>query len=589
VTDATDVTTELPAVDGGGDGAGGARIGELLVAAGVLRPGDVGAVLAGALPDERFGDAVVRLRLATEDDIADAIATQLRLPRVDVGAVVPPEAAVQLVPSWLAARHGVLPLRVEDDELVVATDDPSDVSALDDVRMASGARVVRPEVASTNALALARRRVYRDLASSNGSTDAAGGEVDPAGPGTAPDEDGSVAALVDTLIADAVGSRGSDLHLAPDDDGVRVRVRVDGLLRDVDRVPAHLAAQVTSRVKILAQLDIAEKRLPQDGRARVEVGGEPVDLRVSTMPTLDGEAVVVRLLPQGDARLGLDELGLDRDVQQRLRDALARPQGLVLVTGPTGSGKTSTLYAALTAASDPTRNVLTLEDPVEYRLAGANQTQIDPAIGLTFARGLRHVLRQDPDVVLVGEIRDAESAQLAVEAASTGHLVLATLHTNDAAACVARLIDLDVDRFLAASALELIVAQRLVRRVCEGCAEVDEPDVDVLRLLRLPSSALEGVRPRRGRGCARCAGTGEQGRLAVAEVLEVDATVRELIGAAATEAAIARAARTAGMTSMREAALRLAAAGTITYAEALRATPDPGLASPVRSSPSVGG
>jgi type IV pilus assembly protein PilB len=568
----TDVTTELPAVHGAGP-----RIGELLVAAGVLRAGDVDAVLAGRSPDERFGDAVLRLGLAAEDAVADAIATQLRLPRVHVGDLVPPAAAVELVPSWLAARHGVLPLRVEDDELVVATDDPSDVTALDDVRMVSGVRVVRPEVAGTNALALARRRVYRDRVAGTEPTDAAGGRGDPSSSGADPDEEGSVASLVDALLAEAVGSRGSDLHLAPDDDGLRVRVRVDGLLRDVDRVPVHLAAQVTSRVKILAQLDIAEKRLPQDGRARVEIGGAPVDLRVSTMPTLDGESVVVRLLPQGDARLRLDELGLDADVRQRLRDALARPQGLVLVTGPTGSGKTSTLYAALSAASEPSRNVLTLEDPVEYRLPGANQTQIDPAIGLTFARGLRHVLRQDPDVVLVGEIRDAESAQLAVEAASTGHLVLATLHTNDAAACVARLIDLDVDRFLAASALELVVAQRLVRRVCESCAEPDAPDADVLRLLRVPASALEGARPRQGRGCGRCAGTGEHGRLAVAEVLEVDPTVRGLIGAAATEAAIARAARATGTTSMREAALRLAAAGTITYAEALRATPDPGL------------
>jgi type IV pilus assembly protein PilB len=585
VSDVTDATAELPAlrVDSG------ARIGELLVAAGVLRPGDVEAVLAGRRPDERFGDGVVRLGLATDEDVADAIAAQLRLPRVEVDHVVPPAATIALVPSRLADRHGVLPLRVEGDELVVATDDPSDVTALDDVRMVSGVRVVRPEVTSTGALARARRRVYRDLVAGGEPTEAPGGDVDHGSPAAEPEEGGSVASLVDALLAGAVAARGSDLHLAPDDDGLRVRVRVDGLLRDVDRVPAHLATQVTSRVKILAQLDIAEKRLPQDGRARTQVDGGPVDLRVSTMPTLDGEAVVVRLLPQGDARLRLDELGLDAGVQRRLREALARPQGLVLVTGPTGSGKTSTLYAALSAASDPTRNVLTLEDPVEYRLPGANQTQIDPAIGLTFARGLRHVLRQDPDVVLVGEIRDAESAQLAVEAASTGHLVLATLHTNDAAACVARLIDLDVDRFLAASALELIVAQRLVRRVCEDCAEEDAPDEDVLRLLRLPASALGGARPRRGRGCGRCAGTGEQGRLAVAEVLEVDATVRELIGASAGEAAIARAARAAGAISTREAALRLAATGTITYAEALRATPDPGLASPVRSSASVDG
>jgi type IV pilus assembly protein PilB len=526
----------------------------------------------GAASDDRAADAD-----------ADAVAAQLRLPRVDLEFVTPEPDAVAALPPWLAGRHGIVPLRVDGDELVVATADPSDVVALDDVRLVTGVRAVRPEVATADAIARARARVYRGHAEAGATAPSASAppdedpRPDPVSGSTVRVEvdEVSVARRVDALLAEALADRGSDLHLAPDEHGLRVRIRVDGGLRDAGRIPPTLAARVTSRVKILAQLDITERRLPQDGRARVEVGGAPVDLRVSTMPTLDGESVVVRLLPQGQARLHLDELGFAPDVRRRLREALERPQGLVVVTGPTGSGKTSTLYAALTAAADPTRNVLTLEDPIEYRLPGANQTQIDAGLGLTFARGLRHVLRQDPDVVFVGEIRDPESAQLAVEAASTGHLVLTTLHTNDAAAAVARLVDLEVDRFLAASALELIVAQRLVRRVCGSCAEKDRPDPDVLRRLGLTASALGDASPRRGRGCTACAGTGEHGRLAVAELLGVDATVRELVAAAAGETAIARAARAAGTTSTREAALGLASAGTITYAEALRATPEP--------------
>jgi type IV pilus assembly protein PilB len=332
---------------------------------------------------------------------------------------------------------------------------------------------------------------------------------------------------------------------------------------------------VRSRIKILAHLDIAERRLPQDGRCRVRLDGQTIDLRVSTMPTLDGETLVMRLLPQGTERISFDELGLSETAREQFLDALERPQGLVLVTGPTGSGKTSTLYAGLAAVTDVTRNVLTLEDPIEYQLPGINQTQIEPAIGLTFARGLRHVLRQDPDVLLVGEIRDAETAQLAVEAAATGHLVLATLHTNDAAASVARLVDLGVDRFLAAAALELVVAQRLVRRVCEACADIDRPEERVLRRLELTYDDLRGATPRRGRGCQACGETGEVGRTAVSEVLTVDPELRELIADGATEAQIARAARAAGMSSLREEALALASAGEVTYAEVLRATPVP--------------
>jgi type IV pilus assembly protein PilB len=568
------------------------RIGDMLVDAGIIGAADVQEVIHRRLPGERFGDVLLRIGLATEDEVADAIAGQLRLDRVDVTYIVPAEDVVRLVPSWLADRHGVLPLRLEDDVLVIATDDPSDVTVLDDIRMASGVRSVRPEVASSSALTMARRRVYRIEATQDLLEEIGDDPVeDPAAvePDTVVADDAApVVRLVHRLLSDAAAVKASDLHLESDADGLRVRMRVDGLLRESSRVPRSLAAQVRSRLKILAHLDIAERRLPQDGRCRVRLDGQTIDLRVSTMPTLDGETIVMRLLPQGTDRIGFDELGLGAAAQEQLLDALERPQGLVLVTGPTGSGKTSTLYAGLAAVTDVTRNVLTLEDPIEYQLPGINQTQIEPAIGLTFARGLRHVLRQDPDVLLVGEIRDAETAQLAVEAAATGHLVLATLHTNDAAASVARLVDLGVDRFLAAAALELVVAQRLVRRVCTACAAPDRPTDRVLRRLHLAADDLRDATPRRGRGCDACGGTGEVGRTAVSELITVDPQLRELITEGAPESQLARAARTGGMRSLREEALALAAAGEITYDEVLRATPAPVAASAASIAPSTG-
>jgi type IV pilus assembly protein PilB len=561
------------------------RIGDLLVDAGVLSSDAVGDVLAQRLPGERFGDVLLRTGMATEDEIADAIAEQLKLPRVNVTYIVPTPDVVNLVPAWLADRHGIMPLRVDEGVLVIATDDPSDVSVLDDVRMASGVRSVRPEVASSSALTMARRRVYhvdaaKDLLDELGDepgADGAGIEMFDEGDLLGGD-DGPVVRLVHRLLSDAAARRASDLHLESDADGLRVRLRIDGLLRESARVPKSLAAQVRSRLKILANLDIAERRLPQDGRCRVKLDGLTMDLRVSTMPTLDGESIVMRLLPQGSERIGFDELGLSEHAQQQFIEVLERPQGLILVTGPTGSGKTSTLYAGLAEVTDVARSVLTLEDPIEYQLQGIRQTQIEPAIGLTFAKGLRHVLRQDPDVLLVGEIRDAETAQLAVEAAATGHLVLATLHTNDAVASIARLVDLGVDRFLAAASLELVLAQRLLRTICDNCGQDDEPTDRVLRRLELTREDLAHVTPRRGRGCEPCGGTGELGRTAVAEVLQIDATLRDLVSAGVSEGKLARGAHDAGMTSLREEALALAAVGQVTYAEVLRATPAPSVA-----------
>ncbi len=538
----------------------------------------VEGVAVERLPGERIGAAVIRLGLATELQIADAIAEQLHVPRVDIEQMQPERAAIDRLPARIAARHEVLPLRLVDDSLVVATADPSDVVALDDVRLAAGVRSVRTVVAPAGPLERARRRAY--------AADAAQellGSLDPAPTRAVDEQDDEVVGddaqpvirLVDAMLADAVTARASDVHLEPDRDGLGIRFRVDGLLRPATRVPRSLAGQVVSRVKIMSRLDIAERRLPQDGRAVVRVAGQSVDLRVSTMPTQHGETVVLRLLPKGAERVTIEQLGLRDEMRTRFLDTLLRPQGLVLVTGPTGSGKTTTLYAGLQAVTDPTRNVLTLEDPVEVQLEGVNQTQIEPKIGLTFARGLRHVLRQDPDVVLVGEIRDQETAQLAVEASFTGHLVLATLHTNDAPSSIARLADLGADIFLVASSVLLVLAQRLARSVCTSCATADDPPEGLLARLGLTEQQRASATLRRGTGCNACDGTGTLGRVAIGELLTVSPRLRELVIERAPETTLTRQARIEGLRTLREDAIDRALEGTITLEEALRVTPDP--------------
>jgi type IV pilus assembly protein PilB len=570
--------TEPSTSPGGEDASTGPRrrrLGELLLAARVLTVEQVEEAIHRRLPGERFGSVLLRTGLATEDEIADAVAAQLRLPRVDVTYERPPAEAIDQVPARLAERHDVLPLGFDDDgALLLATADPSDVVALDDIRMAAGVRAIRPVVTTAAALQVARRRAYRSEATQDLLDDIAGPAVDEE------DQEDDVDAapvvrLVDSLLADAVAARASDLHVEAVKDGLRVRIRVDGLLRETAKVPRSLAGQVVSRLKILSRLDIAERRLPQDGRALLRFEGQAIDVRVSTMPTMFGETVVLRLLPKGSEQITIEQLGMPAQAQALLLEALERPQGLVLVTGPTGSGKTTTLYAGLSAVADPTRNVLTLEDPIEYQLPGVNQTQVEPKIGLTFARGLRHVLRQDPDVVLVGEIRDEETAQLAVEASFTGHLVLATLHTNDAPSSVSRLIDLGVDRFLASSSLLVVLAQRLARMVCGSCAQPAPPSAEVVRRLGLDAASLETASPMQGAGCPACEGTGELGRTAITEVLQISPRLRELLVDDASEVAISRLARTEGMRTLREGAIELACEGTITLAEALRVTPEP--------------
>jgi len=550
------------------------RLGELLIDAGVLTSAELTGALEDSLASERIGDTLQRLGLADEHQIARALGTQLGLEVVELTGVTPDPLAVDRIPARLAERHALLPLRLDDDVLTIVMADPSNVVALDDVRVAAGVRSVHRVVGVDSEVDRARRRAYRAEAQQGAIEEAAPHEVedddDVAG------DDQPIIRLVSSLISEAVAARASDIHVEPRANGVGVRLRVDGLLRESMQLPRGLGRQVTSRLKIMGSLDIAERRLPQDGRAVARVDGQTVDLRVSTMPTLHGETVVLRLLPQGATLVSLTDLGLPDATRRQLIDALERPQGLVLVTGPTGSGKTTTLYAGLAEVSDPTRNVLTLEDPVEVQLPGVNQTQVESRIGLTFARGLRHVLRQDPDVVLVGEIRDQETAQLAVEASFTGHLVLATLHTNDAASAVARLVDLGADAFLIASSLQLVLAQRLARKVCEHCAVPDQPDPILVERLGTDRDTDDPGPPgfRRGEGCSRCEGAGTIGRVAITESLVVSPALRELVVERAAERTLAHQARADGLVSLRQEAAALARRGVITAAEAVRVTPD---------------
>ncbi|MFO7961372.1 MAG: GspE/PulE family protein [Nitriliruptoraceae bacterium] len=550
-------------------------LGELLLDAGVIDAQQLREALALSPTGERIGQTLIRLGMVDEMEVAHALASQLGLEVVDLTGAQPEPLAVDRVPARLAERHQLVPLHLDDGMLTIAMADPADVVALDDIRVVAGVRGIRRLSAAASDVDRLRRRAYRADAQQDVIEEAAEPEAIDTDDVL---DDQPVVKLVTSLLDDAVTSRASDIHVEPHEDGVKVRLRVDGVLREAMELPRSLGRQVTSRLKIMAAMDIAERRLPQDGRAAARVDGQPVDLRVSTMPTLYGETLVIRVLPRGADLVSLAELGLSPSSRDQLTDALQRPQGLVLVTGPTGSGKTTTLYAGLAQVSDVTRNVLTLEDPVEVQLPGVNQTQIESRIGLTFARGLRHVLRQDPDVVLVGEIRDQETAQLAVEASFTGHLVLATLHTNNAPSAIARLVDLGADPFLISSSVLLVLAQRLARRICDGCAVEEEPDAMLLERLGPPAGGHDAnpePRYRRGTGCRLCEGEGTRGRVAITELLAVSPALRELVMERATERQLADQARRDGLVSLREDAAARAWRGEVTPREALRVTPDP--------------
>ena len=557
------------------------RIGEVLVERGVINERTLEDLLADQLDPTRptrprLGRLVVERGLATEQQVAAALAEALGLQLVDLTVAPVDPLVARALPRVQAERYGVLALRRQGDVLEVALTDPTNVLALDDVRLRTGARELALRVVTESQLADALSRIW-SLAEDAGEVvtllDALDepADQDPGDLDSALDA-APVVRLVDALIADAVSQRASDVHVEPAPTGTRVRFRVDGLLREVMTVPRNAHPSLVSRLKILAGLDIAERRVPQDGRARLGVGGRQVEARVSTLPSMHGEKVVLRLLAQAADVPHTDAVGFTAEQRAVISEVMDQPQGLVLITGPTGSGKTSTLYALLREANRPERNIVTLEDPVEIAMPGITQVQVHPRRGLTFATGLRSVLRQDPDMVLVGEVRDSETAELALQASMTGHLVLTTLHTNDAVAALTRLVDMGVEPFLVASSLSLVAAQRLLRRPCPQCAAPYQPAGRTLALLGITEADLAEASPMRGGGCTSCGGTGYRGRVGVFEVLPVTAALRAVLLSTPTEGALAAAARAAGVVSLRAAALAAAARGETTYEEVLRVT-----------------
>jgi type IV pilus assembly protein PilB len=529
------------------------------------------AVRASHESGRHLNDVLIDQRVITEIELAEALAEAHGLKSVDLHGYPIDLAAAAKIPMALARRHRVLGIAIDDEEIVVAIADPGDVLALDDVRAATGL-VVRPVVAARDELNKAIDRFQR---ADNDLDDVAASLVVDEIPGlnslASVGEDAPIVRYVNTLIEQAIDNRASDLHLEPGEGDMRVRYRIDGVLHEVDTVPRAVQSALISRLKIMSNVDITERRVPQNGRITVELGNRSVDLRVATLPTVWGEKIVLRVLDTGGIDLDLKSLGFSENNYRRFSESFTKPHGMLLVTGPTGSGKSTTLYATLTEISKPEVNIITVEDPVEYRLPGVNQVQVNHKAGLTFAAVLPAILRSDPDIVLIGEIRDRVTAQLAVEAALTGHLVLSTLHTNDAPSAVTRLVEMGIEPFLVGSSLDCVMAQRLTRRLCQWCKERYEPTRTELTAARWPYELIQmPTELWRPVGCRSCSNTGYRGRLALHEVMPVSEEIERLTVSHSSAHDVQRAAIAEGMDMLRVDGMRKAAAGLTSLAEVLR-------------------
>ena len=557
------------------------RYGEVLVRAGKLSARDLERALAAQREMGGALDSVlVSLGLVSEPDAARALAEYLGLPflTADDFPDLPPEPE-GLLPEFLKT-HRVLPLGVEDGRLRVAMSAPQDAFVCKALGLASGL-VVEPAVGLGSDIDKALARLFDEGAEGVNDGDEMGDGLD-ADAGDFVEHlrdlasEAPVIRLVNTIIGRVIELRASDIHLEPFDDGLHVRYRIDGVLHPGEVVPAAQGAAVSSRVKLLAHLDIAERRLPQDGRIKTRVKGRELDLRVSTVPTVHGESVVMRVLDRASVRLSLEDMGFEKDTLARFNQLIHRPHGILLVTGPTGSGKTTTLYAALAKLDSVSQKIITVEDPVEYQLEGINQIQVHSQINLTFANALRSILRQDPDIIMIGEMRDGETAQIAVQSSLTGHLVLSTLHTNTAASAVVRMQDMGVERYLITSTVNGVLAQRLVRRLCPHCKTPVQPDPALLQSSGLGRFLSGGAPVYEARGCDHCRGTGYQGRTAIHELLVVDEAMRSAILQGLDASALQSIAVKAGMYTLYDDGLRKVAAGVTSLDEVLRATQDQG-------------
>jgi len=556
------------------------RLGQILVQARVVTDDVVAEALAQAGRDrQRLGQALVAMGVATVEDVLKAVAAQQALPYLSAEELPStPPVLKELSPQYL--RQSVAcPIAIEGTTVTVATADPTDPLLLDELQQTLPL-TIRLCVASEAAILEAIERAYGASTPLQKIVEGMGTGADRhADPEDDVDHlrdmafEAPVVRLVNLLIEGALAADASDIHIEPFEDSLRVRYRVDGLLYDQEAPPRRLQAALTSRIKIMAEMNIAERRLPQDGRIRVTApGGRRVDIRVSTVPTVHGESIVMRLLDRSSVFLPFDRLGFAPAAARGFEEPIHRPHGIVLVTGPTGSGKTTTLYAALDKINRPDLKIITIEDPVEYQLKGINQIPVRPKIGLSFASGLRHIVRQDPDVIMVGEIRDLETAEIAIQAALTGHLVFSTLHTNDAPGAVTRLQDMGCEPYLVSSVLSGVLAQRLVRRVCQACRAPDHPDPATL--LALGVTDVAGVELFHGKGCDDCRSTGYRGRTGIYELFRITEEARSLVVRKAPAGEIRRLAVAQGMVTLREDAWAKACAGLTTVEEILRVTPE---------------
>lgn len=503
------------------------RLGDLLVEAGVITVEQLDYALTTKTRDEKLGDFLIRENYLTEQQLIETLEFQLGVPHIHLNQYAIEPELMQLVPAALAKRTNVMPIRREKNKLFIAMADPMDYFAIEEIRMATGCQI-ETSIAAKDDLYRTLTKYY-DLQE---SMDAAMTELGVTAPnGESPqemiDEDSPIVRLVNQIIANGVAQRASDIHFDPQETELKIRYRVDGVLRTERSLPKHMQSVITARVKILGNLNITENRTPQDGRIKSTVNFKPVDIRLSTLPTIYGEKVVMRILDLSNAANDIDKLGFTEKNEDLFRKMIARPNGIVLITGPTGSGKSSTLYAALAHLNDEEVNIITVEDPVEYQLNGINQIQVKEEVGLTFAAGLRSILRQDPDIVMIGEIRDLETAQIATRASLTGHLVLSTLHTNSAVESISRMQDMGIEPFLLSSSLVGIMSQRLVRRVCRDCANEIPATTREKEIFAEYGIEIETVR--KGRGCPSCNQSGYRGRIAIHEILPIDRQIKEFI------------------------------------------------------------
>jgi type IV pilus assembly protein PilB len=550
------------------------QLGQILVEDGLITEDQLAHALAEQerIP-KSLGRILIDLGLIKEVDLVRSLAHQVGLEFIDLADYPVDPSATVLVPETVSRRYRALPVGIEDGKLIVAMSDPANVYALDDIRTITGREVV-PVVATAGDVDQAIRRysqvggVVEQLAAD--ASEAAGDSLAADLPDVAV-EDAPIVKLVTLLLTQAVGDRASDVHIEPSERDVRIRFRVDGVLHEVMRSPKNIQSGLISRLKIMADINIAEKRVPQDGRVSIRVGGKQLDLRLATLPTVYGEKVVIRILDKSSVLLRLEDLGFLDDAYKRYEESFRKPYGMVLMTGPTGSGKSTSLYATLNILNDAARNIITVEDPVEYRLPGVNQIQVNMKAGLTFASALRSILRADPDIILIGEIRDRETAMIGVESALTGHMVLSSLHTNDAAAAIARLTEMGVEPYLVASALDCVVAQRLARKLCEHCREAYTPESQELAEAHYPEWQWPEIRELfRPVGCSRCAKTGYRGRLGMFEVMPVTEEIERLTVERASSDMIRQVAAEQGMQALRDDGLEKARRGETSIEEVLR-------------------